>query len=62
MDSLPYYMKICFYTLYNFVNELGLDALKNNGYHITPYLKKSVSSIICLGYYLYQFGIRLSYM
>ncbi|XP_058751553.1 myrcene synthase, chloroplastic-like isoform X2 [Vicia villosa] len=45
MDSLPYYMKICFYTLYNFVNELGLDAMKNNGYHITRYLKKSWADI-----------------
>ncbi|KAI5440775.1 hypothetical protein KIW84_010302 [Lathyrus oleraceus] len=45
MDSLPYYMKICFYTLYNFVNDLALDAMKNNGYHITPYIKKSWQDI-----------------
>ncbi|KAK2423870.1 terpene synthase [Trifolium repens] len=41
MDSLPYYMKICFHALYNFVNEIAFETLKNRGHYITPYLKKT---------------------
>ncbi|XP_004488754.1 myrcene synthase, chloroplastic-like isoform X2 [Cicer arietinum] len=40
MNSLPYYMKICFLALYNFVNELAFEILKKSGYYIIPYLKK----------------------
>ncbi|KAK7243785.1 hypothetical protein RIF29_38597 [Crotalaria pallida] len=41
MERLPDYMKICFLALYNFVNELAYETLKENGYYITPYLKKA---------------------
>ncbi|KAK7324202.1 hypothetical protein VNO77_27728 [Canavalia gladiata] len=41
MDSLPDYMRTCFQTLYNFVDEMALEYTKKNGYNITPYLKKS---------------------
>lgn len=42
MDSLPDYMKICFHALYNFVDEMAYETLKNTGHYITPYLKKAV--------------------
>ncbi|XP_019453844.1 PREDICTED: (-)-alpha-terpineol synthase-like isoform X4 [Lupinus angustifolius] len=41
IDNLPDYMKICFLALYNFVNELGHEILKENGCDITPYLKEA---------------------
>ncbi|KAF5442391.1 hypothetical protein F2P56_035054 [Juglans regia] len=40
MDRLPYYMKICFLTLHNAVNEMAFDVLKEQGFHIIRYLKK----------------------
>ncbi|XP_028771245.1 terpene synthase 10-like [Neltuma alba] len=40
MDELPDYMKICFLALYNFVNEVAFDFLKENGCNIIPHLKK----------------------
>ncbi|WJX69365.1 hypothetical protein P8452_53622 [Trifolium repens] len=49
MDSLPNYMKICFYALYNFVNELAFEILKKTGYSITPYLKKTWTDL-CKAY------------
>ncbi|XP_004488753.1 terpene synthase 10-like isoform X1 [Cicer arietinum] len=49
MNSLPYYMKICFLALYNFVNELAFEILKKSGYYIIPYLKK-VWADLCKSY------------
>ncbi|XP_045799686.1 terpene synthase 10-like [Trifolium pratense] len=49
MDPLPYYMKICFHALYNFVNEIAFETLKNSGHYITPYLKKSWADL-CKAY------------
>ncbi|KAK4276127.1 hypothetical protein QN277_019115 [Acacia crassicarpa] len=40
IDSLPEYMKICFLALYNFVNEVAFDVLKEKGHNTIPYLKK----------------------
>ncbi|KAA8536400.1 hypothetical protein F0562_028878 [Nyssa sinensis] len=40
MDQLPDYMKICFLALYNSINEMAYDALKQ-GSHIISYLKKT---------------------
>ncbi|WJX73071.1 hypothetical protein P8452_56892 [Trifolium repens] len=34
-------MKICFHALYNFVNEIAFETLKNSGHYITSYLKKT---------------------
>ena len=34
MDQLPNYMKICFLVLYNSVNEMAFDPLKEQGLHI----------------------------
>jgi len=49
VDSLPYYMQICFHAVYNFVNEISFETLERNGKYIAPYLKKAVSknNIIC---------------
>ncbi|GMI72384.1 hypothetical protein like AT3G25810 [Hibiscus trionum] len=41
MELLPQYMKICFLTLFNSVNEMGYDNLKEHGYHTIPFLKKA---------------------
>ncbi|KAF3963667.1 hypothetical protein CMV_011970 [Castanea mollissima] len=45
MDQLPDYMKICFLILYNFVNEMAFDPLKEQGFHIIRYLKKAWSDL-----------------
>ena len=42
MDQLPDYMKICFLALHNFVNEMALDTVKEQRFHIIEYLKKAV--------------------
>ncbi|CAK8534657.1 unnamed protein product [Lathyrus sativus] len=49
MDNLPIYMKICFETLYNFVNEFALEVQSKSGYHITPQIKKTWTSL-CKAY------------
>nr|AID55337.1 terpene synthase [Actinidia chinensis] len=40
MEHLPAYMKICFLALFNSINEIGYDTLKEQGVHIIPYLQK----------------------
>ncbi|CAK8534682.1 unnamed protein product [Lathyrus sativus] len=47
IDSLPYYMKICYFTLYNFVNEV--ETSNKIGCSITPYLKKEWTNL-CKSY------------
>lgn len=42
LKILPEYMKIFFLALYNTVNELAYDALKEKGHDILPYLVKAV--------------------
>ena len=42
MDQIPDYMKICFLALYNPINEMAYDTLKEQGFHIVRYLKKAV--------------------
>jgi hypothetical protein len=42
MEQLPDYMKICFLILYNTVNEIALNAHKEQGFVIISYLKKVV--------------------
>ncbi|PIA50857.1 hypothetical protein AQUCO_01200259v1 [Aquilegia coerulea] len=41
IEQLPDYMKICFLALYNTVNEMAYVTLKEQGWDILPYLKKS---------------------
>ncbi|KAJ7950502.1 Isoprene synthase [Quillaja saponaria] len=40
MDSLPNYMKICFFALNNFENEIASDILHKKGVNIIPCLMK----------------------
>nr|UXF47962.1 terpene synthase 4 [Euphorbia poissonii] len=51
MDQLPDYMKLCFLSLHNTVNEMGFDCLKDHGLHIIPYLKKAWGDL-CKAYLL----------
>ncbi|MBA0753177.1 hypothetical protein Gogos_020746, partial [Gossypium gossypioides] len=34
-------MKICFFALYNSINEIAFDNLKEHGFHTIPFLKKA---------------------
>ncbi|CAL0333906.1 unnamed protein product [Lupinus luteus] len=46
IQVLPDYMKICFLALYNTVNELAYDTLKDQGQYILPYLTKAWSDML----------------
>ncbi|KAB5515961.1 hypothetical protein DKX38_026609 [Salix brachista] len=41
VDDLPDYMKLCFLALYNTINEIAYDNLKEKGENILPYLTKA---------------------
>ncbi|KAK4438098.1 (-)-alpha-terpineol synthase [Sesamum alatum] len=41
IEELPNYMKICYLALYNFINEMAYDVLKQHGLLIIPHLRKS---------------------
>jgi (3S)-linalool synthase len=41
MDELPEYMKICYMALYNTTNEICYKVLKENGWSVLPYLKRT---------------------
>ncbi|THG01383.1 hypothetical protein TEA_013421 [Camellia sinensis var. sinensis] len=41
VETLPDYMKLCFLALYNTVNEMAYDALKQHGVNIIPYLTRA---------------------
>ncbi|GLT65718.1 hypothetical protein SLA2020_381320 [Shorea laevis] len=41
VENLPYYMKLCFLALYNTVNEMVYDTLKEKGENILPYVTKA---------------------
>ncbi|CAL5394358.1 unnamed protein product [Camellia sinensis] len=41
VKTLPDYMKLCFLALYNTVNEMAYDVLKQHGVNIIPYLTKA---------------------
>ncbi|WCJ37098.1 Myrcene synthase chloroplastic [Euphorbia peplus] len=51
MDQLPEYMKICFLSLHNTVNEMGFGCLKGHGVHAIPYFKKAWGDL-CKSYLL----------
>lgn len=42
VEDLPGYMKLCFLALYNSVNELAYDTLKETRENVVPYLTKAV--------------------
>nr|KYP75517.1 hypothetical protein KK1_008256 [Cajanus cajan] len=41
VNTLPYYMKLCYLALYNTVNETSYSILKENGHNSLSYLAKS---------------------
>ncbi|KAI3973687.1 hypothetical protein MKX01_031107 [Papaver californicum] len=51
VENLPHYMKICFFALYNTVNKLAYEVLRNNNLDVLRYLKKSWGDI-CNAYLL----------
>lgn len=53
LDELPEYMKLCYLVLYNEINSIGRDILKDKNINVIPFLKKSVSIII--RFYNYRF-------
>ncbi|KAI3687965.1 hypothetical protein L1987_81670 [Smallanthus sonchifolius] len=44
IEELPDYMKICFFGLYNTINEITYNTLINTGILVLPYLTKVVSN------------------
>ena len=42
MDKLPEYMKSCFLALYNSINEIAYEVLKEEGRNVIPYLRNAV--------------------
>ncbi|RVW76566.1 (-)-alpha-terpineol synthase [Vitis vinifera] len=51
MDQLPEHMKLCFLALYNSINEMAYDALKEHGLHIISYLRKRGQTYVNLTYW-----------
>lgn len=49
IETLPEYMKICYLALYNTVNEMGYNILKEQGVNIIPHLKRSWTDL-CKAY------------
>nr|ALL56347.1 geraniol synthase [Camptotheca acuminata] len=41
MEQLPEYMKVCYMALYNTTNEIGYKILKEHGWNVVPYLKRT---------------------
>lgn len=42
IDDLPDYMKICYLALFNFVNEMAYDVMRDHGLFVLPYLVEEV--------------------
>ncbi|KAG2238133.1 hypothetical protein Bca52824_092598 [Brassica carinata] len=40
VETLPEYMKMCFLFLYNEINQMGYDVLRDKGLNVIPYLKQ----------------------
>ncbi|KAJ8628084.1 hypothetical protein MRB53_021391 [Persea americana] len=41
MEQLPEYMNTCFLALYNYINEIGYEILKEEGRNVIPYLRNA---------------------
>ncbi|KAG7542585.1 Terpene synthase N-terminal domain [Arabidopsis thaliana x Arabidopsis arenosa] len=41
LEELPKYMKLCFLCLVNEINQIGYFVLRDKGFNVIPYLKKS---------------------
>nr|ADK73617.1 terpene synthase 5 [Origanum vulgare] len=46
ISQLPYYMQVCYLSLYTYVSELAYDILKDKGFNSIPYLHRSWLSLI----------------
>lgn len=53
VNELPDYMKICFLALYNTVNEMAYEILKDNGQNVLVCLQKAVNTITINPYCTY---------
>lgn len=51
IEMLPTYMKICFHSLYNSVNEMAFETLKEQGIDVIPFLRKMWTNL-CKAYLL----------
>ncbi|KAJ8628072.1 hypothetical protein MRB53_021379 [Persea americana] len=49
MEKLPDYMKTCFLALYNSINHIGYEILKEEGRNIIPYLRNALTKL-CKAY------------
>ncbi|CDP15198.1 unnamed protein product [Coffea canephora] len=49
MDQLPSYLKLCYFALYNSINEMAYDVMKEQGVHVISYLKNSWTDL-CKAY------------
>jgi isoprene synthase len=65
VKNLPHYMKLCFLALYNTVNEMVYDTLKEKGENTLPYLTKVVyicsHSILFIFYYYFFYMNIISF-
>ncbi|KAI3868709.1 hypothetical protein MKX03_025959 [Papaver bracteatum] len=46
VDKLPYYMKICFLALYNTVNQMAFEILREQQFDILPHLTESLANSV----------------
>ncbi|XP_059313800.1 (R)-linalool synthase TPS5, chloroplastic-like [Lycium ferocissimum] len=49
MEELPEYMKVCYLALFNIINEVAYEVLKEHGINVLPYLAKSWADL-CKSY------------
>ncbi|KAJ4905855.1 hypothetical protein Rs2_09513 [Raphanus sativus] len=49
LDELPEYMRLCFLVVYNEVNNIGCDILRNKDINVIPFLRKSWADV-CKAY------------
>ncbi|KAG2331807.1 hypothetical protein Bca52824_002987 [Brassica carinata] len=45
LNELPEYMRLCFLVVYNEVNSIGCDILRNKNINVIPFLKKSWADV-----------------
>ncbi|MBA0672339.1 hypothetical protein Goklo_025259, partial [Gossypium klotzschianum] len=58
--SLPNYMKIYYHALYNSINEMAFDSLKEQGIDVIPFLKKLWTNL-CKSYLLEAIWYYIGY-
>lgn len=65
MKDLPNYMKLCFLALYNTVNGIAYDILKEHEANVIPYLKRAVRTHDYFFYYVqgpFESGFDWNYL